>query len=259
MNRTLKYTFYDLIRSWWCYAYFGFYFLTAGAILYLSGDANRAVASLMNIIIILSPLVGTLFATMYYYNSREFMELLLAQPVRRRSIFLGQYLGLAGSLSLSFLLGLIIPFIVLGFFGSEFGNFLMLSITGVLLTFIFSAIAYWIAIRHENRIVGFGIAIFTWLFLAVIYDGIFLLILILFEDYPLDKLTLGLTMLNPIDLSRILLMLKLDISALMGYTGAVFQKFFGTNAGITIAFGASALWILIPVMSFLRKAARKDF
>lgn len=66
-----------------------------------------------------------------------------------------------------------------------------------------------------------------WLFLAVIYDGLFLISLIVFNEYPLDKFSLAATMFNPLD-SRILILLKLDISVLLGYTGAVFKDFFGT-------------------------------
>ena len=56
--------------------------------------------------------------------------------------------------------------------------------------------------------------------------------MLVFDDYPLDKFALGATIFNPIDLSRILVILKLDISALLGYTGAVFQNFFGTGFGM---------------------------
>ena len=54
----------------------------------------------MNVILLLVPLIATMFGVMYYYNSREFTELLLAQPIPRRHIFIGQYLGIAGSLSI---------------------------------------------------------------------------------------------------------------------------------------------------------------
>jgi hypothetical protein len=40
-----------------------------------------------------------------------------------------------------------------------------------------------------------------------------------------------LSALNPIDLGRILFLMKFDIAALMGYTGAVFQRFFGSGLG----------------------------
>lgn len=48
----------------------------------------------------------------------------------------------------------------------------------------------------------------------------------LLTDYPLEKATLTLVLLNPVDLGRILMLMQLDISALMGYTGAFFQQFF---------------------------------
>ncbi len=214
----------------------------------------------MNVIIVLVPLIGTIFGVMYYYNSKEFTELLLAQPLNRSSIFLGQYLGVAMSLSMSLILGLGIPFVLYGLFKSNvIWDFSLLLITGTFLTFIFTALAFNIALSNENKIKGFGYAILLWLFLALIYDGIFLMSLILFEDYPLDKLSLFGTMLNPIDLSRTLILLKLDISALLGYTGAVFKKFFGTNFGLIISFIMLTIWVILPVMRITYKSKRKDF
>ena len=67
------------------------------------------------------------------------------------------------------------------------------------------------------------------------------------------------TMLNPVDLSRTLILLKLDISALLGYTGAVFKQFFGTNKGLFISLGVLLLWTVLPVFRILRKAKKKDF
>lgn len=214
----------------------------------------------MNVIIILVPLIGTIFGVMYYYNSREFTELLLAQPVKRSSIFLGQYFGVATSLSMSLVIGLGMPFVFYGIFNSSaIWDFSLLLITGAFLTFIFTALAFVIALLNENRIKGFGYAILLWLFMAVVYDGIFLMSLLYFEDYPLDKFSLVATMLNPVDLSRVLILLKLDISALLGYTGAVFQKFFGTSFGLILSSGLLVLWVLAPTFFIWRIAKKKDF
>ena len=101
MIKILKYSFYDLMRSRWSYVYFIFYLLLGFVLLFLNNDVSKAVITLMNVIIVLVPLIGTIFGVMYYYNSREFTELLLAQPIKRSSIFLGQYLGVAFSLALS--------------------------------------------------------------------------------------------------------------------------------------------------------------
>lgn len=260
MLKILKYSFYDLVRSRWTYIYCAFYFLFTLTLLWLSNDLSKVVISLMNVVLLLCPLIATMFGVMYYYNSREFTELLLAQPVKRTSIFLGQYLGVAGSLSASWLIGTGVPFALYGVFAStQAGNFFILMLTGVALSFIFSALAFLIALKNENRIKGFGLAILAWLFFAVIYDGLLLLALSYFSEYPLEKFSLAASMFNPIDLSRILILLKLDVSALMGFTGAVFRKFLGTGTGMVISLTVLALWMLIPTLGIRRVASKKDF
>jgi len=260
MIKILKYSFFDLMRSRWSYVYFAFYLSLGFVLLFLNNDVNKAIITLMNIIIVLTPLIGTIFGVMYYYNSKEFTELLLAQPIKRNTIFMGQYLGISISLTLSLILGLGIPFLMYGLFmSSAIFDFTLLLVVGTLLNFIFVALAFNIALSNENRIKGFGYAILMWLFLAVIYDGVFLISLVMFNEYPLDKFALLTTMINPIDLSRILILLKLDISALLGYTGAVFKKFFGTDFGLLISFAVMLLWVILPVLRIKTKLKKKDF
>ena len=260
MLKVSKYSFYDLGRSRWSYIYFLFYLALGLVLLFLNHDLSKAVITLMNVIIVLVPLIGTIFGVMYYYNSKEFTELLLAQPIKRRDIFLGQYLGISISLSLSLLLGIGIPFVIYGLFNSTaIWDFSLLLISGVFLTFIFVALAFNISLSNENKIKGFGYAVLLWLFLAVVYDGLFLMSLIVFEDYPLDNFSLIGTLLNPVDLSRTLILLKLDISALMGYTGAVFKQFFGTYLGVVISLSTLLLWVIVPVFILIKKAKSKDF
>lgn len=248
------------MRSRWTIVYAIFYFLLTLSLLWLSTDVSKVVISLMNVILVLVPLIATMFGVMYYYNSREFIELLLAQPIRRTSIFWGQYLGVSVSMALSLLIGVGIPFVFYGIFNSSsIFDFFTLIIVGVFLSFIFSGFAFFIALKNENRIKGFGLAILTWLFFAVIYDGLFLLLLAVFSDYPLENFAVGASMFNPIDLSRILILLKLDISALMGYTGAVFQQFLGNKTGLLLSFGVLLFWIFLPVWGIRWVAVRKDF
>lgn len=240
--------------------YFLFYLALGFVLLFLNNDLSKAVITLMNVIIVLVPLISTIFGVMYFYNSKEFTELLLAQPLKRSSIFLGQYLGVAGSLTMSLVLGLGIPFILYGLFRSDaIWDFSLLLITGAFLTLIFTALAFNISLSNENKIKGFGYAVLLWLFLAVIYDGLFLLSLIIFEEYPLDSFSLAATMFNPIDLSRTLILLKLDISALLGYTGAIFRQFFGTDKGLIVSILMLVLWTVLPIWRLSYKAKRKDF
>lgn len=260
MFKILKYTFFDLMRSRWSLVYLLFYFLLGVVLLFLNDSLSKAVLTLMNVIILLVPLVGTIFGVMYYYSSKEFIELLLALPIKRSSIFIGQFLGVAISLSLSLIIGLGIPFAIFGIFQSaDIWQFGILLVLGTFLSFIFAGISYNIALVNENKIKGFGYAILVWLFMAIIYDGIFLIVLSVFSDYPLDKLSLIASIFNPIDLSRVMMLLKLDISALLGYTGALFKKFFGGSLGFFISMFTLVIWSVLPIFYLRWKSAKKDF
>ncbi len=260
MFKIFKYSFFDLIRSRWTYIYAGFYFLFTLGMLMLSSDLSKVVISSMNVVLILCPLIATMFGVMYYYNSREFTELLLSQPIKRTSIFTGQFLGLATSLSVSLLVGAGVPFLLFGVFGSDqAGNFLILLFNGVVLSFVFAAISFLIALKNDDKIKGFGLAILVWLLLAVVYDGLLLLGLSWFRDYPLEKASLIASVFNPIDLSRIMLLLKLDISALMSLTGAVYRRFLGSGMGIAVSVSVLFVWALVPTFYIRKVCLRKDF
>ena len=97
-----------------------------------------------------------------------------------------------------------------------------------------------------------------WLYFSLLFDGLVLFLLFQFADYPLEKPMIGVSALNPIDLGRILILLQMDVSAMMGYTGAVFKDFFGTYTGVIFSFGVMLLWIVVPVWFSTRKFNRKD-
>lgn len=260
MIKIFKYSFYDILRSRWMILYFSFFLITTFSLLYFSSDLSKGIASLMNVILLIIPLISTVFGVMHYYNHREFIDLLLSQPVQRKQVFLGEYLGLSVSLSISFLLGTLIPFLIYDLLVShQVWDFIVLIVAGGMLTFIFTATSFLISVMNEDKIKGFGIAILVWLYLAVIYDGLMLLFFVSFNDYPLETPAMILTLLNPIDLSRVLVLLKLDISALMGFTGAVFSDFFGNAKGMSISALSMLLWIIFPVLAFLKYASKKDF
>lgn len=260
MWKILRYTFYDLVRSRWLFMYMGLFLVITLGFIYLSGDSSQMVLSLMNVVLVLVPLVATVFGVTFYYNSREFTLLLLAQPVPRRQIFLGQLCGLASSLALCLILGTLIPALIAGIaVSSDFLSFITVVAVGVILTFVFTGLAIWVALANDNRIRGFGFAVLMWLVFAVIYDGLFLLVLSYFSDYPLDNLAIALSMLNPIDLGRILITLQMDIAALMGYTGAVFRKTIGSGLGQVFAWAVLVVWAILPVLMVRRLSGRKDF
>ena len=250
----------DALRSRWIAVYTIFFLLTTEGLLRFSGDGAKVALSLSSVTLIVVPLVTLVLSTIYVYNAREFMELLLAQPIRRATLFNGLYLGLAIPMAGGFVAGIGLPLIMRGGGDpAQRGTIIVLLLVGILLTFAFTAIAFAIALGTDDRLRGLGAALGLWFVVALLYDGIVLTVVAVFSDYPVERALLGLTFANPVDLARILLLLKLDVAALMGYTGAVFQRFFGGALGIALASAALVLWAIVPIGVGQRQFRRKDF
>jgi Cu-processing system permease protein len=254
MTKIIKYVFTDIFRNKIVLGYTVFLLLISLSVFNLEDNTSKGILSLLNIILIIVPLVSIIFSTTYIYNSAEFIELLVSQPLKRKHIWSSLFAGLAGSLSCSFLVGAGLP--ILFFAPAEIG--LIMTAMGLLLSIIFVAIAMLAAVMTRDKAKGIGISIFLWLYFSLLFDGLILFILFQFQDYPLEKFMIIASACNPIDLSRILILLKMDISALMGFTGAVFRDFFGSQPGFAIAFLVLGLWIVITFWLSLRKFNRKD-
>ena len=254
MLKIAKYVLYDIFRNRIVAGYTLFLFITALSLFNLEGDSSKSIMGLLNIVLILAPLVSVVFSTIHFYNSYEFIELLLAQPLKRRTILSAEYAGVSGALVSAFLLGVGVPVSV---FSPDAKGFTLLAVR-VLLTLVFVSLAFLAAVITRDKARGIGMALLLWFCFSLLYDGLVLLLLFTFEDYPLENLTIVLTFLNPVDLGRILLLLQLDLSALMGYTGAVFNSFFGSALGTLLAYSMLAVWVLIPVLLAERIFRKKD-
>jgi Cu-processing system permease protein len=250
----------DVMRSRWILVYSGFFLLLSEGLLRFSGDEAKAVLSLVTASLMIIPLATLVLATIYVYTSREFTELLLAQPIRRSSLFAGLYAGLALPATLAFLAGVAAPFLLRG--GGEpalRAALATLLLVGAALTCVFTAIAFCVALCTEDRLRGVGVALGVWLLVAVAYDGLVLTAVALLGDYPIERPLLALMFANPVDLGRVLLLMRLDAAALLGYTGAVFERFFAGTAGACLAAGMLLFWIAAPVAAGARWFRRKDF
>jgi hypothetical protein len=103
------------------------------------------------------------------------------------------------------------------------------------------------------------VALGVWLVTTVLYDGFVLAATVAFGDYPLEKPLLALMVANPVDLARVLVLTQLDVSALMGYTGALFQQTFGTSVGTVVAVVALVAWCAAPLAMAARRFRLRDF
>lgn len=254
MLRIVKYVLYDILQNRIVIGYTLFLLAVSLGLFNLSDDPVKGLIGLLNIALIVTPLVSIVFSTIHFYNSYEFIELLAAQPIRRSVIIRSEFFGLALALSVAVLVGMGIPVIL--FAPSATGLSLLLAAVG--LTVVFVSIALLASVATRDKAKGIGLALLLWFYFSLLYDALVLFLMFAFADYPLEKAMLAFVSLNPIDLARVVVLLQMDISALMGYTGALFREFLGTGWGIAFAIAVLLLWATVPMWLAVRIFRKKD-
>ncbi|QEC65770.1 ABC transporter permease subunit [Panacibacter ginsenosidivorans] len=254
MKKIIKYVMLDILRSKIIIGYTLFLLAVSLSVFSLEDSSSKGLISLLNIILIIVPLVAIIFSTIYVYNSTEFIELLVSQPVKRRTLWLSIFIGLSFAFLLAFFIGAGIPILL---YQPDATGITML-LTGMLLSVIFVSIALLASVKTRDKARGIGLSILLWFYFSIIFDGLVLFILFQFQDYPMEKPMLLFSALNPIDLTRILILLHMDMSALMGYTGAIFRNFFDSATGSVIALFILLLWAFLPLWFSVRNFSRKD-
>ncbi len=250
----------DLARNRWLIAYAITLGLVAESLFFFGGTGDQVVLSLLNATLLLVPLVALVFGLLHVYASREFVELLLAQPLPRAAVFAGLYLGLVLPLAAAFLVGLGVPLALHATRGdAPWLALSFLATSGVLLTAAFAGLAMAIALRTDDRLRGMAVALGVWFVLSIGYDAAVLAVVSAFGDWPLERAVLTVMLGNPVDLARVLVLTALDASALLGYTGALFRHLFGTALGPAVALAALTVWSVIPFLVARRRFIRRDF
>ncbi len=254
MNKIARFILFDILKNKIVIFYTILLFIISWSVLGLEENYTKATLSLLNVVLLVVPLVSIIFSTIYVYNSSQFIELLLSQPIARPKVWFNIFLGLSTALTLAFLLGCGLPILLYSSVETGFS----LVIIGILLSVIFTSFAMLAAITSRDRAKGIGIAIFAWMFFSIIYDGILLVLMFQFADYPIEGIMATVAGLNPVGLSRIFVLLQLDMSAMLGYSGAIFRQVFGSGGGMGISLVVLLIWALVPFLVSLMKFNKKD-
>lgn len=254
MNRIIKYVIIDILKNKIVVAYTIMLAVLSWSAFSLEDSSTKGMLTLLNIILLTVPLVSILFTTIYIYNSAEFIELLLSQPIARKKIWFSLFIGLSMSFIVSFIIGAGIPLLIY----APINTGVMMLLLGVIISVVFISIAFLSSITTRDKAKGIGMSIMLWLYFCLLFDGIVLFLLFQFSDYPIEKIMVIITALSPVDLARILILLHLDVSAMLGYTGAIFKDFFGTTLGFLISLCLLCLWFILPYWISLARFRKKD-
>lgn len=254
MRRIISLILIDIVKNKVVIAYTLLLMLFSWSVFGLEETSNKAFLTLLNLLLLIVPLVSSLFTTIYIYNSSEFIELLVSQPIQRSTIWKSLFLSICTVMILSFFLGIGIPLLIF----VEWNLALSLLVSGSLLSLCFASLAFLAAIVSRDKAKGIGIALIAWLFFALLFDGVVMFLSFQFSDYPIESFMVFFAASNPIDLTRIYNIIQLDTSAMLGYTGAIFKSYFDNGLGRIVALVMMAFWTLLPFWLSLRIFKKKD-
>src|ERR1041385_6510366 len=137
MKKLFKYVFLDIVKNKIILFYTAALLIISLSIFNISETSEKAIISLLNIELIVLPLICGVFSTIYFYNSSEFIELLVTQPLKRKTIFRSNFSGLVSALSIAFIVGTGIPLLLY----SPDKTSLLFLLSGIALTACFTSFA----------------------------------------------------------------------------------------------------------------------
>ncbi len=224
-------------------------------------DFSRTVASLLNLVLYIIPLVALVMGTMSFTGNREFAELLFAQPVSRLEVLLGKTAGLFGSLLLSTLIGFGLAGVLIGLRTGLAGTLRYFAFVGLslVLALIFLGVAILVTILLRRKSKSFGVVLFVWFFFVILYD----LLVMGGAGVIAGKTARWLLFLsvfgNPVDMVRISGLMTVNGSAVFGPAGAALVRFLGGYLGAALSLTLALLaWTALPLLFASRSLRCQD-
>lgn len=221
---------------------------------------GRTSAGLTNLVLLVVPLMALSSgaATIASDRERGMLAYVLAQPVLRRELLLGKYLGLAGAILACVCLGLGASAIVLALQGAGTNPRSLLWLAGLaqLLALGMLATGMLISVLSRRASVAVGVAIFAWLALVFVSD-LALMAGAVALRLPIQDL-FALSLLNPLQVFKMWSLHAVDANLdVLGPAGLYAAEEFGPR--LHALFGACLLaWIVLPLGLALLVMSRRS-
>lgn len=210
---------------------------------------GRTVASLINLVVVITPLMGLLLGAISISGERERGSLLplLAQPVTPTEVLLGKFFGTAASLAAAILLGFGLSGIVIAWHGglAQLGDYLMLVGLTLLLGLVHLGIGFCLSAVISKSTTALSVALILWLSIVFLSDLGLIGTAIVLRLSP--QTLLGLALLNPAQVFKLaaIQMIQGNLE-LLGAAGLYAADVFGDFL-LPVLMALLTLWILIPL------------
>lgn len=211
---------------------------------------GRTVASLINLVMLIVPLMGLMLGAISISGERERGSLLpvLAQPVMPTEVLLGKYLGTAVALMAAILFGFGFSGIVIAWQGglAQFNHYLILVGLTLLIGLVHLSVGFLISALTSKSTTAISTALILWLIIVFISDLGLIGTAIVLRLPPSVLLTF--TLINPAQVFKVAaihtIQGNLEILGAAGlYAADVFRGFLFPTLMVLFL-----LWVFIPLL-----------
>jgi Cu-processing system permease protein len=226
-------------------------------------DFSRTAVSLVQLTLLLVPLTSLVIGVLSLASDQGAVELLLSQPVPRRTILLGRLLGLFEALAAAQALGFGAAGIVVFLQAGEEGiaGFLLLLGGSLIMTSVFLGIAGLLAVGGfgRRRAQALALALVVWFGSVVLFDVVALGVASLLPSGLASRLLIVSVLVNPVDATRTGALLGIEGTAAFGPSSLAFLRFTGGPGGAAMMIAVSVtFWIVAPTILAVRRLGRAD-
>ena len=266
-----RYELMRAVRSRWrqifALVFTGLSLAVAGAGYVLSGghglqDFSRTAVSLVQLVLVLTPLAALVFGGLALAPERGAAELIYSQPVSRGAILLGRMLGVWLALAAAQLIGFGIAGMVVQWQSGATGasDYAALVICSVSVTGIFLGIAALLAALSPGRRTRvLAASLVVWFVSVILFDVAALGIASLLRSGAASRVLITATLVNPIDAARTGAVLAMDGLSAFGAASLALMRFTGGPAMAAGLIGLSLVaWLVAPLLLALRALHRSD-
>ena len=259
------------VRSRWLHifaaVFAGLALAVAGSGYVLSGgygvqDFSRTAVSLVQVVLLLTPLAALVFGGLALTPERGAAELIYSQPVSRGAVLTGRMLGVWLALSAAQAIGFGAAGLVVQWQSGAAGmwQYGALAMCAAAVTGIFSGIAALIAAMspgRRTRVLATSLAV--WFIAVILFDVIALGVASLLRSGTASRVLIAATLVNPVDAARTGVLLAIEGAAAFGAASLALLRVTG---GLPMAFAWIAVsllvWLLGPLALAWRAVSRTD-
>ncbi len=245
-------------RLWWIRLFAIAYALVTVAMAYASGVTGdtgseegfaRLTVAVLPLALMLVPLASLLAGTSGAADAGE-TTFLLAQPVSRRQLAIGCWLGQAGAVSTALIVGLGTGGALVAAISRphDVARFGVLIVACLLAGLAFLSIGTLVASTVHRRHAAIGAAAFVWCVAVLFYDAAMLGLALAVPGTTGAQVLFVSVFANALDLVRVWTLVAAGTPHVLGAAGESWMRALGSPAAtIAVSSAALAAWIVVPL------------